>query len=85
MISQIMLAVFGVTAIWLTQQPREELKKYACLFGMAAQPFWFYSTYAAGQWGIFALCVCYTYAWWLGIKGHWLIGRANDEQVTKSR
>jgi len=71
-ISQIAIAMTGVTAIWLTQQSREEWKKYACLFGMAGQPFWFYATYQAEQWGIFALCFCYAYAWFLGIKQHWI-------------
>ena len=72
MISQIMLAVTGVTAIWLTQQGNESIKKYACLFGMAGQPFWFYSAYTAEQWGIFVLCLFYTYSWGVGIKNNWL-------------
>lgn len=69
---QIAIALTGAVAIWLTQQPNEQWKKYACLFGMAGQPFWFYSAYQAEQWGIFALCIFYTYSWCLGIKNHWL-------------
>jgi hypothetical protein len=72
MIEQVIIGVTGVTAIWLTQQKREGWKKYACLFGMASQPFWFYSSYIAEQWGIFTLCAFYTYSWWLGIKNNWL-------------
>jgi len=45
MIDQILIALTGATAIWLSQQKRANLKKYACLFGMAGQPFWFYSSY----------------------------------------
>ncbi len=69
---QILIAFTGVTAIWLTQQSKEEWKKYACLFGVAGQPFWSYSAYSAEQWGIFALCIFYTYSWCLGVKNNWL-------------
>ncbi len=68
---QILIALTGVTAIWLTQQSKEEWKRYACLFGMAGQPFWFYSAFQAEQWGIFILCCFYTYSWALGIKNNW--------------
>lgn len=70
-ISQTFIAVFGVTAILCTQQSDDELKKYGCLLGMAAQPFWFYSTYVAGQWGIFALTFVFTFVWAIGIKNYW--------------
>ena len=69
---QILIAFTGVVAIFLSQQSNEKLKKYACLFGMAGQPFWFYSAYTNEQWGIFVLCVFYAYSWGLGIKNNWL-------------
>jgi len=72
MISQIAIALTGMIAIWLTQQSKEELKKYACLFGICGQPFWFYSAYSAEQWGIMALTFFYTYSWMLGIKNNWM-------------
>jgi len=70
--SQIMIAFTGASAIWITQQKRDNIKKYACLFGIAGQPFWFYSSFHAEQWGIFALCFFYSYAWLIGVKNHWL-------------
>jgi len=69
---QIFIAFTGVTAIWLTQQKKEEWKKYACLFGLAGQPFWFYSAYTSESWGIFTLVLFYTYFWLLGVKNNWL-------------
>lgn len=69
---QIGIAFTGVIAILLTQQKREEWKKYACLFGLAGQPFWFYSSYQAEQWGIFILCFFYLHAWLLGFKNNWI-------------
>ena len=68
---QIAIAFTGIVAIWLTQQKNEVLKKYACLFGLAGQPFWFYSAYNAEQRGIFVLSTFYTYAWYLGLKNNW--------------
>lgn len=69
---QMAIAVTGVVAILLTQQSNDRWKKYACLFGIAGQPFWFISAYTAEQWGIFLLCCFYTYAWILGVYNHWI-------------
>ena len=71
-VAQMVIVVTGPLAVWITQQKNESLKKYACLFGMAAQPFWLYATFTAGQWGIFIVSFVYTYSWWLGIRQHWL-------------
>jgi len=72
MIPQICIAFTGLIAIWLTQQSRPELKKYACLFGLASQPFWFHTTYMAEQWGIFGLSFIYSAMWLVGFKNHWV-------------
>jgi len=72
MFEQVMIALTGALAIWLTQQDRAHLKKYACLVGMAGQPFWLYSAFESEQWGILALSIFYTYAWMVGIKNNWL-------------
>ena len=78
MIDQIGIAVTGVVAIWLTQQSNEEWKRYACLFGLAGQPFWFYTAYQAEQWGIFVMSFFYAYSWIIGFKNNWINkGRAN--------
>lgn len=71
MIDQIGIALTGVTAIALSQSaPR--LQRYACLFGLAGQPFWIYSAWTAGQWGILALTALYTLAWAKGLWTHWI-------------
>lgn len=72
MIDQLGIALTGVTAIFLTQSKREWLRRYACLFGIAGQPFWFWSAITAKQWGITALCCLYTFAWAKGVWQHWL-------------
>lgn len=70
---QIAIALTGVVAIWLSQDHRDNYRKWASIFGLIGQPFWFYSAYSAEQWGIFALCFFYTYAWFKGFKNNWLV------------
>lgn len=69
---QVAIALTGVIAIWLSQDKRDNWRKWACIFGLSGQPFWFYSAYQAEQWGIFVLCVFYTYAWFKGFRNNWL-------------
>lgn len=72
MIDQIGIALTGVTAIFLSQDSRENVRKWACIFGLIGQPFWFYYSWVAGQYGIFALCFLYALAWARGFKTHWM-------------
>jgi hypothetical protein len=69
---QLGIALFGVTAIWLSQDAREGVRRFACIFGLVGQPFWFYATYVGEQWGMFALCFLYSWAWGKGFRQHWL-------------
>lgn len=70
-ISQIAIAILGVTAVWLSQDPRVEYRKFASIFGLCGQPFWFYAAFTSEQWGIFTLCFLYTWAWGRGLINHW--------------
>lgn len=72
MIAQIMIALLGLAAVWLSQDSREGRRRYACIAGMASQPFWLWATWESGQWGMFALSCCYTVAWARGIRANWL-------------
>ncbi len=72
MFAQIVIAITGLIAIALTQQEKLELRKYACIFGLAGQPFWFHATYVAEQWGIFGLTFAYTIAWIKGVHTYWI-------------
>jgi hypothetical protein len=72
MIDQIGIAATGATAIWLSQDKRDEWRKWACIFGLVGQPFWFYSAWAAEQWGVFGLCFLYTFAWVRGFWNNWV-------------
>jgi hypothetical protein len=68
---QLGIALFGVLGIWLSQDKRENWRRFACLAGLLGQPFWFYATYKAQQWGMFGLCFLYTWAWARGFSTHW--------------
>lgn len=68
MIAQIGIAIFGVTAIWLSQDHRIAWRRWAPVFGLAGQPFWFWSAWSAEQYGILALCVLYTASWARGLR-----------------
>ena len=74
-LEQIGIAIFGVAAIRLSQDERERVRRWACIAGLCAQPFWFYTTATNGQWGIFALCFCYTWAWCKGVRTYWWKGQ----------
>ncbi|RKE36667.1 hypothetical protein B0G76_2869 [Paraburkholderia sp. BL23I1N1] len=72
MLEQIGIGLFGVAAVFLSQDVNMNRRRYACLFGLVAQPFWFYATWKAHQWGIFALSFLYAASWLRGFANHWL-------------
>lgn len=68
---QIGIALCGVSAVWLSQDANEQCRRWAPLLGLAGQPFWFYSSFAAEQWGIFFLSFLYTWSWIKGVRTYW--------------
>lgn len=72
MIDQIAIGVCGVASVWLSQDERLSRRRFACIFGLLAQPFWFIATWKAQQYGIFALCALYTFSWLRGFFVHWV-------------
>jgi hypothetical protein len=68
-IPQVGVAITGTIAIWLAMG---RLPKWAPIFGLAGQPFWFWASVSHKQWGIVALSVVYTLGWARGIHTHWM-------------
>lgn len=68
---QLAIMLTGAVAIFLTQQSNEKLKRYACFFGVVGEPFWIYTAYVNGQWGVLVLAIFYTYTWLLGVYNNW--------------
>jgi hypothetical protein len=75
MMVQLFIAVTELIAIWLLQDKRESHRKFAPIFGLLGQPFWFYASYTADQWGAFILCFFFTAAWIKGLKDYWFTKR----------
>jgi hypothetical protein len=73
-IDQAVIAVFGVAAVWLSQDSREKFRRWAPVCGLIAQPAWLWTTYHHQQWAIFALSFLYAYSWWRGIRTYWMKG-----------
>ena len=72
MIEQLVIAVFGVTAVFLSQDGRASRRLWAPVFGLLSQPFWFYATWRAEQWGVFVLSLLYAAAWARGFWIQWI-------------
>jgi hypothetical protein len=72
MIEQAFIALTELIAIWLIQEKRQDYRKWACVFGLLGQPFWFYASYQANQWGAFILCFFFTIAWFKSLRDNWL-------------
>lgn len=76
MTSQIFIALFGVTAVTLSQSTIALRRRWASIFGLLGQPFWFYAAWQSEQWGIFALCILYTLSWGKGFYANWIAASA---------
>jgi len=69
---QLAIAFTGCIAIWFVNDKRQSYQKLASVFGLAGQPFWFYSAYVTEQWGILALTLVYTASWAKGFYNNWI-------------
>lgn len=74
-ISQIGIAVLGVTAIILVAKKN----KWGFVFGLLSQPFWFITSFINEQWGIFFLTIIYSGSWLLGIY-EWFFKNKNQDK-----
>jgi hypothetical protein len=75
MIEQIAISLCGALAVFLSQDRRAHWRRWACIFGLAAQPLWFDMAWRAHQYGVLALCFVYAASWARGFTAHWLVRR----------
>lgn len=80
-ISQIWIAVFGATAVWLVGR-LEHWKRWGYVLGLCSQPAWFYTTIKHEQWGILCLSIWYTYSWGQGVYNYFIL--ENSHAKTKN-
>ncbi len=74
-LTQVCIAVFGVSAVWLSRDERPSWRRWSSVCGLCAQPAWIIEVISAQQWGILALCLLYTYSWARGFHAHWFVAR----------
>jgi len=78
-IDQIAIALLGAAAAWLSQARSLQSRRWACIFGLLGQPFWFYASWHTGQWGVFAVSVIYLCAWLRGLWVYWVAQRSEPQ------
>lgn len=69
---QLGIVLLGTTAVALSQSPSDALRRFAPVFGLLGQPFWFWSAFSAHQPGVLLVCTLYTGAWARGLWSHWI-------------
>lgn len=72
MLVQICIAVFGLTALAMALTGGDAALRWAPIVGLVGQPFWFIATVPTGQWGMVALCACYSLVYVFGVWKHWI-------------
>lgn len=71
-IGQSGIVFFGATAIFLVGlKENNKWQRWGYVCGLCAQPFWYYTTWKAEQYGIFGMSVFYSYSWFNGFKNRW--------------
>lgn len=71
-IEQLGIAIFGLVAVFCSQDPNPRVRRFACIAGTCGQPFWWYATLHAAQWGMFVLTLAYTVMWLRGVWNFWI-------------
>lgn len=71
-IDQLAIMFTGVLAAWINQDRRERVRRWACVIGLAGQPFWLYAGWKAQQWGALIVSAGFTVAYLRGVAGMWL-------------
>jgi hypothetical protein len=80
MIAQGGIILFGAVSIFLIGRKTARWRRWGYLAGLFGQPFWFWATWEAEQWGIMLLAVWYTYAWADGLRNNW---RTDGEEAIR--
>lgn len=69
--TQLLIALFGLSSIWLAMGNNPAGRRWAPIIGLAGQPFWFAFAIDAGAWGLLALVAAYSVVYLRGIYVQW--------------
>lgn len=75
--TEVAITALSLLAVWLSQDPNEARRRYACLAGLAAQPFWFAIQWSHGLYLLSALSLIYAALWMRGVRTHWITRNAH--------
>jgi hypothetical protein len=68
---QILIALFGLTSIWLAMGHNPTGRKWAPVIGLAGQPFWLAFAIDSAAFGLLVLVAAYTVVYVHGIYVQW--------------
>lgn len=68
---QIGIAILSGISIWLLSL-KSKCRRWGFIVGLASEPLWIYVTFKEAQWGMFVLCIWFTYAYFQGIYNFWI-------------
>jgi hypothetical protein len=69
--TQMFIALFGLTSIWLAMGHNATGRKWAPLIGLAGQPFWLAFALSTEAWGLMVLVGAYTLVYLRGALLQW--------------
>jgi len=70
--AEVLITLTGVTAIWLSQDRRYNVRRWASVVGLVGQPAWFYLMWTSELYLMFFLCFLYTASWLKGFYNYWV-------------
>lgn len=70
-VSQISLTILSLAGVVASVSHNFKLRRWSPVLGVVAQPFWLYSTWHAGMWGIFAVSFVYLAIYSFGVWNLW--------------
>lgn len=76
---QVILAILSLMPIALSQAKSVKVRRYDCIAGLIAQPFWFAYGWYLEAWSLCFLGVVYVGVFAYGFRAKWL--KADDEVV----
>jgi len=66
-ISQVAILIFSGASVWALAGGRTRL---GFILGLGGQPFWIFTTWQAGQWGMLLVSLWFTYNYLRGLRNY---------------
>lgn len=69
--TQLFIALFGLTSIWMALGNNPRLRKWSPIVGLCGQPAWLFFAWQSQAWGLGLLVVAYTLVYINGVRVQW--------------